>query len=89
MGIRNISSFRPFKQEPNGITAKYWIKVDKRAALYKESKYPSELKEIHDRIEANKIECAKKLFNIVSTSGVKYDHVDSFEQLKNVIGLKG
>ena len=52
--IRNISSFKPFKQEPNGITAKYWIKIDKRAALYKESKYPSELKEIHDRIEANK-----------------------------------
>lgn len=42
-----------------------------------------------DRIEANKIECAKKLFNIVSTSGVKYDHVDSFDQLRNVIGLKG
>ena len=54
MGIRNISSFKPFKQEPNGITAKYWIKVDKRAALYKESKYPSELKEIHERIEANR-----------------------------------
>lgn len=42
-----------------------------------------------NRIESNKIECAKKLFNVISTSGVKYDHVDSFEQLKNVIGLKG
>ena len=42
-----------------------------------------------NKIESNKIECAKKLFNVVSTSGVKYDHVDSFEQLKNVIGLKG
>ena len=52
--IRNISSFKPFKQEPNGITAKYWIKVDKRNALYKESKYPSELKEVHDRLEANR-----------------------------------
>ena len=41
-----------------------------------------------DKIESNKIECAKKLFNVISTSGVKYDHVDSFEQLKNVIGLK-
>ena len=42
-----------------------------------------------NKIESNKIECAKKLFNVVSTSGVKYDHVDSFAQLKNVIGLKG
>ena len=42
-----------------------------------------------NKIESNKIECAKKLFNVVSTCGVKYDHVDSFEQLKNVIGLKG
>ena len=41
-----------------------------------------------NKIESNKIECAKKLFNVVSTSGVKYDHVDSFEQLKNVIGFK-
>ena len=41
-----------------------------------------------DKIESNKIECAKKLFNVVSTSGVKYDHVDSYEQLKNVIGVK-
>lgn len=41
------------------------------------------------KIEHNKIECAKKLFNVVSTSGVKYDHVDSYESLKNIIGLKG
>ena len=41
------------------------------------------------KIEANKIACAKKLFNEVSTQGVKYDHVDSYESLKNIIGLKG
>lgn len=41
------------------------------------------------KIEHNKIECAKKLFNVVSTSGVKYDHVDSYESLKNIIGFKG
>ncbi|MGN0728001.1 DEAD/DEAH box helicase family protein [Treponema sp.] len=42
-----------------------------------------------NKIESNKIECAKKLFNVVSTNGVKYAHVNSFEQLKNIIGLKG
>ena len=42
-----------------------------------------------DKIESNKIKCAEKLFNVVSTSGVKYKHVDSYEQLKNVIGMKG
>lgn len=41
-----------------------------------------------DRIEAGKIECAKKLFNVVSTNGVRYDHVDSFSELKNIVGLK-
>lgn len=41
------------------------------------------------KIEHNKIECAKKLFNVVSTKGVRYDHVDSYESLKNIIGLKG
>ena len=40
------------------------------------------------KIESNKIECAKKLFNVVSTSGVKYDHVSSYYDLKNIIGLK-
>lgn len=40
------------------------------------------------KIEHNKIECAKKLFNVVSTSGVRYDHVSSYEDLKNIIGLK-
>lgn len=40
------------------------------------------------KIEDNKIECAKKLFNVVSASGVRYDHVDSYENLKNIIGLK-
>lgn len=41
------------------------------------------------KIESNKIECAKKLFNVVSTNGVKYDHVSSFDDLKNIIGIKG
>lgn len=41
------------------------------------------------KIEYNKIQCAKKLFNVVSTHGVKYDHVDSYESLKNLIGMKG
>ena len=41
------------------------------------------------KIEQNKIECARKLFNVVSTSGVIYDHVDSYESLKNIIGLTG
>lgn len=40
------------------------------------------------KIESNKIECAKKLFNVVSTSGVKYDHISSYDDLKNIIGLK-
>ena len=40
------------------------------------------------KIEHNKIECAKKLFNVISTSGVRYDHVDSYESLKNIIVLK-
>lgn len=41
------------------------------------------------KIEANKIECAKKLFNVVSTRGVRYDHVNSYESLKDIIGLRG
>ena len=41
------------------------------------------------KIEHSKIECAKKLFNVVSTSGVRYDHVDSYDSLKDIIGLKG
>lgn len=41
------------------------------------------------KIEHNKIECAKKLFNVVSTRGVKYDHVDNYESLKALIGMKG
>ncbi len=40
------------------------------------------------KIEHNKIECAKKLFNVVSTSGVRYDHVSNYEDLKNIIGMK-
>ncbi len=41
------------------------------------------------KIEHNKIECAKKLFNVVSTRGVRYDHVDNYESLKALIGMKG
>lgn len=40
-------------------------------------------------IENNKIKCAKKLFNDVSTQSVKYALVDNFEELRNVIGVKG
>ena len=40
------------------------------------------------KIEANKIECAKKLFNVISAGNVRYDHVDNYENLKNIIGIK-
>jgi type III restriction enzyme len=36
-------------------------------------------------IEQAKISCAKKLFNEISTSGVKYHDVDSYQSLLNVI----
>jgi len=36
-------------------------------------------------IESTKIECAKKLFNEISTEGVKYHEVDSYEDLLSVI----
>ena len=39
-------------------------------------------------IEKNKIKCAEKLFNVVSTRSVKYKQVKNFEELKNYIGLK-
>ena len=40
-------------------------------------------------VELAKISCARKLFNDVSTSEVRYDAVNSYEQLLNkVIGLK-
>lgn len=43
-------------------------------------------KMIHtDDIEKAKIICAKKLFNEISTSGVKYHEVDSYQTLLNVI----
>lgn len=42
-----------------------------------------------NKIESNKIECAKKLFNKVSTNNVKYGHVSSYDDLKNMIGVKG
>ena len=41
------------------------------------------------KIEQSKIDCAKKLFNVVSAHGVRYEHVDSFEKLRNAIGVKG
>lgn len=40
------------------------------------------------KIESNKIECAKKLFNVVSSKEVHYDHVASFDDLRNKIGIK-
>ena len=39
-------------------------------------------------IEKNKIKCAEKLFNVISTRSVKYKQVKNFEELKNYIGLK-
>ena len=36
-------------------------------------------------IEKAKIDCAKKLFASISTGMVKYDHVDSFQQLMNKV----
>jgi type III restriction enzyme len=36
-------------------------------------------------IEQAKISCAKKLFNEISTSGVKYHDVDSYQSLLNVM----
>ena len=36
-------------------------------------------------IEQAKIDCAKKLFNGMSTSKVKYHNVDSYETLLNIM----
>ena len=36
-------------------------------------------------IEQAKISCAKKLFNEISTTSVKYRDVDSYQSLLNVI----
>ena len=36
-------------------------------------------------VERAKIECAKKLFNEISTSNVRYDYVDSYQKLLDVI----
>ena len=36
-------------------------------------------------VEKAKIDCAKKLFNDVSTSKVRYGHIDSFKELMDVI----
>ena len=38
-----------------------------------------------DEIERAKIECAKKLFNEISTSGVKYHEVSSYQQLLEIM----
>ncbi|MDR0861872.1 MAG: restriction endonuclease subunit R, partial [Oscillospiraceae bacterium] len=38
-----------------------------------------------DKIEEAKIKCAKKLFNEISTTGVKYHDVDSYQSLLNVM----
>lgn len=38
-----------------------------------------------DKIEEAKIVCAKKLFNEISTGGVKYHDVDSYQSLLNII----
>jgi len=36
-------------------------------------------------IESAKIECARKLFNEISTTGVKYHDVDSYKTLIDII----
>jgi len=36
-------------------------------------------------VEQAKISCAKKLFNDISTNGIKYDAVDSYESLLNIV----
>lgn len=40
------------------------------------------------KIEQSKIECAKKLFNVVSTQNVRYEQISSYETLKDRIGIK-
>ena len=37
------------------------------------------------QLEKAKIDCAKKLFDSLSSGVVKYDHVDSFQQLMNKV----
>ncbi len=37
------------------------------------------------RIEEAKISCAKKLFNNISTSNIRYDAVDSYEKLLGIV----
>jgi len=37
------------------------------------------------RIEEAKISCAKKLFNNISTSNIRYDAVDSYEKLPGIV----
>lgn len=38
-----------------------------------------------DEIEKAKITCPKKLFNEISTTGVKYHDVDSYQDLLNIL----
>ena len=38
------------------------------------------------RIEQAKIDCAKRLFNVISTSSVRYHEVDSYQNLLTVMG---
>ena len=37
------------------------------------------------QVELAKIECAKRLFNEYSTHNVRYEHVDSFEKLRDAL----
>ena len=39
-------------------------------------------------IEKAKIDCAKKLFNSISSENVKYHEVDSFETLRNLLAAE-
>ncbi|MCG4580066.1 type III restriction endonuclease [Clostridium cochlearium] len=36
-------------------------------------------------IEKAKIDCTKKLFNKISSNNLRYDHVDSYEALLNIV----
>ena len=36
-------------------------------------------------IEQAKISCAKKLFNDISTNNIRYDAVDSYQSLLNIV----
>ena len=38
------------------------------------------------KVEQAKIDCARKLFNEISTDGVRYEQVDSYQNMLNIIG---